>query len=353
MNPECGGIQSTSYEFFKIIGREFEVCGYSATLPDKYKDARITETPKTTKLNTLKWIVQHSNKNTCNIVMNCWFGLPAIIAKILCGAHYFVLAHGNDVYEFSKKNNSIKRNLLLKINKIILKSADFVACNSIYTRKLLGDVVSDDKCFIIHPPCKQYDAHIDEKIEKNSVFSIGRLVQRKGFQYVIEAISILKKDYPDIHYYLAGEGPYKRELEQLVSKLRLNNNISFLGKIDDETKIAYYSKCEVFTMPSIELQENNSVEGFGIVFIEANQFGKFVIASNSGGVPDAVIEGITGVTLDTISGQKIAAEIAKVFSESKYNSEVMILERKKWAEKHYTDEIIKEYYNAMRICKLL
>ena len=99
-----------------------------------------------------------------------------------------------------------------------------------------------------------------------------------------------------MNYRIAGG--YISELEKIISSLNLNDCIQFCGKISEEEKIREIKDCDVFVMPCYEIPSEREVEGFGIVYLEANSLGKFVIAGNCGGVSEVLIEGVTGYLVD-------------------------------------------------------
>jgi phosphatidylinositol alpha-1,6-mannosyltransferase len=122
---------------------------------------------------------------------------------------------------------------------------------------------------------------------------------------VIEALPEIIKKVPNVIYLICGKGPHKKKLISLVNKNNLSDYVKFLGQLPQEDLTAYYQLCDVFIMPSRQLP-NGDVEGFGIVFIEANLFGKPVIGGRSGGIPEAILDGQTGVLVNPIDIINIA-----------------------------------------------
>lgn len=348
MDPDAGGIQNTAYCFLKELNKKYKIKGLSAKLPAEYRMDCLAEVEKYTLVRAVSWIVKNSNRTTWNIVMNCWMGIPALVAKILKGSHYFVLAHGNDVYDIAYPKKGIKQQIFRGINSTILKTADFVVCNSNYTLGLIQNL-NLKHTYIISPPCDFYGHAEDALLNPFMIFSIGRLVERKGFQFVIDAVELLRKEFPAIQYFIAGAGGYAGELEQRIRELKLEKHVFLLGKVDRETKIRYMRQCGIFAMPSIELAESSSVEGFGIVFIEANQFGKYVIGSASGGIPDAICQNITGCILEKVTGDAVADQIREVLTDfDLYYSNDAVEKRKKWAEKYYVENIVENYLRIIK-----
>ncbi|MFX0106325.1 MAG: glycosyltransferase family 4 protein [Candidatus Hodarchaeota archaeon] len=130
--------------------------------------------------------------------------------------------------------------------------------------------------------------------DKFILLSVGRHVPRKNFDLVIRAIHHIKQQKPDIKikYYLIGSGPETPHLRELTKELYLEDEVQFLGFVDKNTRNKYYKISDVFTMPSTIKRE--SIEGFGIVFLEANYYKIPVIGTLSGGIIEAIIDGKTG-----------------------------------------------------------
>jgi len=142
--------------------------------------------------------------------------------------------------------------------------------------------------------------------DKKVIVSVGRLVHRKGQDSLIAALPAILQRHPDTHILMVGEGPYRKKLEELTSELALQSAITFIGRIQYEDLPTYISVGDLFAMPSRSRFAGLEVEGLGIVYLEASACGLPVIAGNSGGAPDAVVEGVTGVTVDGRDSADIA-----------------------------------------------
>ena len=131
------------------------------------------------------------------------------------------------------------------------------------------------------------------------LLTVSRLDEYKGVQRVIEAMPKILSEVPGTRYVVMGQGGYKKELMRLASTSPAWDSIIFLGAGTDFEKFACYERCSVFVMPS-------EVEGFGIVYLEANAFGKPVIGGDIMGVPDAIVHGETGLLVDARDVDAIA-----------------------------------------------
>lgn len=131
--------------------------------------------------------------------------------------------------------------------------------------------------------------------DKLTFLTVGRLVERKGVDTMLRCLASVDADMPPWHYIVVSDGPYRPALERLTEDLGLRNKVTFTGYVPDGDLPAYYNLCDVFAMPNREVAGAGlSIEGFGIVFLEAAACGKPVIAGRSGGAVDAVEDGITG-----------------------------------------------------------
>ena len=143
-------------------------------------------------------------------------------------------------------------------------------------------------------------AHVSEGTpDRNVLLTVSRLVEYKGIQRVIEAMPSILARIPDARYIIVGDGDYSRELTALAKASPARDAITFTGSVSDTEKFDLYNSCSVFVLPSEE-------EGFGIVFLEANAFGKPVIGGDVMGVPEAILHGETGFLVHPLDVGAIA-----------------------------------------------
>lgn len=252
-------------------------------------------------------------------------GTVAWLLKSVMKIPYIVSVHGMDI--LSAEQYVRKRQLM----KWILHRAEWVAANSEFTAHLLQTVsdVPRTKIRVVYP-CPsvemsfaplhrgslllhpQYD--ILKNISQNHriLLSVGRLVERKGFDHVLQALPEVLHQVPDVHYIIAGDGPYRENLQILIEKRRLAEKVTLLGYVSQEMLKWLYQHAKLFIMPSRERQ--GDVEGFGMVFLEANSFGIPVIGGRSGGISEAVIHEETGLLVDPNNVPGIAQAIITLFS---------------------------------------
>lgn len=227
---------------------------------------------------------------------------------------YTVFIHGMD-FTLALRKTRKKR-----IAKRILTNAANVICANSYVAELVKEFLGQEqrnKVTVVNPGVntriqeyKNIEKQASELKEKYKLrykivlFSIGRLVKRKGFDMAIKSLPEVYKYIPNLQYVLAGDGPDKKYIYDMAKGVP---NIIFLGKITEEEKWAWLNLCDILIMPSREV--DCDFEGFGIVYLEANLCGKPVIAGDSGGVRDAVKGAITGILIDPNDSEDIANAI--------------------------------------------
>lgn len=207
------------------------------------------------------------------------------------------LAHGNELL-FNNKSKS------LRIKKTFDKVSSVVA-NSIFTKNLVKKIINSQiNVTTIYPG--GVDLNNLDKSENLGItgdpiiLTLARLEKRKGHIEIINTVEKLTTDFPDIKYLIAGIGPELKNLKKAVRKKNLDDNVLFLGNINDYQKKYIFQKTQLMVMPTLDQSHQRSIEGFGIVYIEAAFFSVPSIASNIGGTPEAVINNSTGKIIDNI-----------------------------------------------------
>jgi phosphatidylinositol alpha-1,6-mannosyltransferase len=138
------------------------------------------------------------------------------------------------------------------------------------------------------------------------VASVSRLVPRKGMDVLIEAANRLAPSYPDLVVAIAGDGRERQRLERLAADSFVD--VRVLGRVSDEDRAALLGAADVFVMACRNRWGGLEQEGFGIVFLEAAAFGVPQIAGDSGGAPEAVLDGRTGLVVEDPSDPGVVAE---------------------------------------------
>ena len=145
--------------------------------------------------------------------------------------------------------------------------------------------------------------------ERPVVVCVSRLVPRKGQDVLLRAWPLVLRAVPDAMLLLVGGGPYRSRLERLVDAAGVRRSVILTGSVPWTDLPAYYDAGNVFAMPCRTRAGGLDVEGLGIVFLEASATGLPVVAGNSGGAPDAVLDGETGFVVDGRSVESVADRV--------------------------------------------
>jgi len=226
----------------------------------------------------------------------------------------------------SKEINHKKGSRLNKKILEVLNNVDHVVANSNFTKNLAIELgIEEKRIKVINPgvdPAAEIPKNDLKKAEeifkgkKNRLITVSRFDKRKNHEKVIMAIRNLKEIYPDLIYICIGYGDEEENLKKLVIELKLENHVVFLKDIPNDLKNALVAKSNIFVMPSII--HKNSVEGFGIAFIEAAQYGIPSIGGKDGGADDAIIHEKTGLICDGNNLDDIYSSIDNLLKNNKY-----------------------------------
>jgi phosphatidyl-myo-inositol dimannoside synthase len=144
---------------------------------------------------------------------------------------------------------------------------------------------------------------------------ISRLVARKGQDVLIEAWPQVLARVPEAHLLLAGTGPLAGRLARRIAALGLQRSVLLVGEVGWSDLPAYYRAADVFAMPCRTRLGGLDVEGLGIVYLEAQACGVPVIAGRSGGAPEAVLDGETGLVVDGTDPSEVAAAVGDLLDD--------------------------------------
>jgi len=201
-----------------------------------------------------------------------------------------------------------------------------IIANSRFTHGLLVDGGIDaDKVALIHPGTDPEhflpgpkDPSLAKRWQlrgKKVILTLARLRKRKGQDMTLRAMPRILAAVPDAVYVIAGAGPHEGRLRELANQLNIGEHVRFVGEVSPESMPVLYNLADVFVMPNRVLGESSDVEGFGIVFLEAGAAELPVIGGRSGGVPDAVADGRTGLLVDGESPDEIADAVTSVLGD--------------------------------------
>ncbi len=196
-----------------------------------------------------------------------------------------------------------------------VRNADAVTAISTYTGRVVADLTG------VQPRIIPFGVDLPrrEDISKplqgtHHVLAVGRLIERKGYPVLIQAIARLKQEVPDVRLTIAGEGQEYPRLKELVQRLGLEGHVQLPGRVSDEELDALYRWADVFVLPSL-VDRSGDTEGLGLVLLEALSYGRPVIASAVGGITDIVQEGETGFLVPPGDPEALARALLRVFHD--------------------------------------
>ena len=144
---------------------------------------------------------------------------------------------------------------------------------------------------------------------------VGRLVEKKGARYAIEAMPAILAEHPDARLVIVGDGPEREVLETLAADLHVTDSVSFLGAFANDRLPELYASADVFVGPSV-VEANGDTESFGVVFAEAMASGCVVVTTDVGGIADLVRDGDTGLVVPPRDSGAISAAVLNVLADS-------------------------------------
>ena len=229
-------------------------------------------------------------------------GLSAAMALAGRGGKYICWLHGEELGFASTSRE------LTWLARRVYHGATAVIANSRNSAGLLTRNwgVPEEKIHVVYPgvDAERFRPENDGAAMRSLVagpddvvfLSVGRLQRRKGHDMVLKALARLRSRVPGARYVIVGDGPHQGQLEADVHALGLTDIVHFAGPARDEDMAAWYAAADVFVMPN--RSDGVDFEGFGMVFLEAAAAGKPTIGGRSGGVPEAVEDGVTGLLVD-------------------------------------------------------
>lgn len=183
------------------------------------------------------------------------------------------------------------------LRRAVLRRAAGVGANSDFTRGLVK-TTGDRDAVVIHPPIREipHGEFPREARDVVRVLSVGRLVPNKGHDRLIRAVGRARQQGASLHLTIVGRGPEEETLRSLIDREGLHDHVTLAGGVSDEERDSLYRESDMFALLSVPVA--GEVEGFGIVFLEANSYELPVVAGRSGGSTDAVEDGVSGIVVD-------------------------------------------------------
>ena len=345
--PELGGMQSLMWGLTKEMSKNFMIKVF-ADYQKNHKEFDDKESFSIERVGGIKFLRKIRKAQLINeflkeskvqgIIADHWKSLELIKSN----KKKYCLIHGKEINH--PKESSLNTRLIK-----VLNDTEKVIANSEYTKNLAIDKgVDKNKVVVINPgvnPAEELNKKSLEKVERllkiktPRLITVSRFDKRKNHEKVIMALRNLKQQYPDIVYICVGYGDEENNLKKLVQELNLSSQVMFFKDISDDLKNSLLAKSDIFVMPSII--HKTSVEGFGISYVEAAQYGVPSLGGKDGGATDAIDHNKTGLICDGNNLDDIYSSLSSMIENKKYLE--LGKNAKDYVSKFQWEKIIEEY----------
>jgi len=345
--PEFGGMQSLMWGLTKEMSKNFMIKVF-ADYHENHKEFDNKENFSIERVGGIKFLRKIRKAQLINefikenkiqgIIADHWKSLELIKTD----KKKYCLIHGKEINH--PKGSSLNKRLIKVLNNV-----EKVIANSEYTKNLaINNGVNRDKVIVINPGVgivEELNKKSLEKVESllkiktPRLITVSRFDKRKNHEKVIMALRNLKQQYPDIVYICIGYGDEEENLKKLVQELDLGSQVMFFKDISNDLKNALIAKSNIFVMPSII--HKTSVEGFGIAYVEAAQYGIPSLGGKDGGASDAISHDKTGLICDGNNLDDIYSSLNSMIENKKYH--VFGKNAKEYVSKFQWDKILDEY----------
>ena len=345
--PELGGMQSLMWGLTKEMSKNFMIKVF-ADYKENHKEFDKKENFSIERVGGIKFLRKIRKAQLVNeflkenkirgVIADHWKSLELIQTE----KKKYCLIHGKEINH--PKGSSLNKRIIKVLNNV-----EKVIANSEYTKNLaVNHGVNRDKVIVINPgidPVQKLNEKSLEKVESllktksPRLITVSRFDKRKNHEKIIMALRNLKQQYPDIVYICIGYGDEEENIKKLVQELNLESQVMFFKNISDDLKNTLIAKSNIFVMPSII--HKTSVEGFGIAYVEAAQYGIPSLGGKDGGASDAISHDKTGLICDGNNLDDIYSSLNSMIENKKYH--VFGKNAKEYVSKFQWDKIIDEY----------
>lgn len=276
----------------------------------------------------------------------CGYLAALLQAAGLLRRPYYVMTHGMDILRIPARG--LQRQAKAALRALAFRRARRVFAVSHYIRDRLADQgIAPERVTVIANGVDWAGSPVlAAEMRGHTLLTVARLVRRKGQDQVLRALPQVLQQAPDVTYHIAGDGPERARLEQLACELGVSDRVVFHGTVLGAPKDRLYQSCTVFVMTCRETPTD--FEGFGIVYLEAMQYAKPVVAGRTGGVADIVEDGVTGSLVDPDDVAGLAAALSRLLRDPDEarrlgeNGRRMVAERFRW------ESLARQYLAVLR-----
>jgi len=233
-------------------------------------------------------------------------GMMGQVARLFSGTPLVLMSHGAE-FSLARRKKWIKPWL-----RQSLRAADLLIANSSDTARMVTEC-SGCECNVLPygTTVRAADNAQSENLVPRILFT-GRLIERKGLEYLLRAVPKILENQ-DAEFIITGDGDQRKKLEQIHSDLMLGDSVKFMGFVTKEQLAEEYAKCDIWVNPAI-IDSWGDAEGLGVGAIEAYTYLKPVVAGNVGGIPDAVVDGVTGFLVPERDSNALAVAIGDLLA---------------------------------------
>lgn len=244
-----------------------------------------------------------------------------------------------------------------KIKKWSEEEANAVVCVSHFTKDFTERRgIRFKRSFVIHNGADPSDFHeLPDAGTKKEIFNldesatvlltVGNVSARKGQEVVIRSLPNVLKDYPNVHYCMAGLPTIQKQLMDLAQKLEVDQHVHFLGTLDKAELLKVYNACDIFVMTSRHI--STEFEGFGIAVLEAALCGKPAIVSANSGLTEAIEEGITGLTVEENNPEETAGAITRLLRDKELRLQMGRAAKERALKNFSWPEVVRRYEKVL------
>jgi glycosyltransferase involved in cell wall biosynthesis len=225
------------------------------------------------------------------------------------------------------------------------KKAETIICISNYTKKRVLEYKKLKNIKVIPNGVGKMFGKINGGKKESIIMGLGGLKNRKGFHITLKALSLVKKQIPDIKYFIVGNQndlEYFSFLKKIVLDLKLEEDVISLGNANDDEVKKLYEKSKIFVLNPISDKYN--FEGFGLVYLEANSYGLPVVGSYGNGGEDAIKNGYNGYLAKVNDVEDTAEKILQILEDEKLYRK-MSKNAIEWSNSLKWRKVFKKYLN--------
>ena len=343
---EMSGIQVHRFRYFF---KKLEIlAGSEGILPTLKKNVSFNLLVPFFLLGEFLALVKLTRKIKPDIIHAHWIlpqGFIAALANKITGVPFVVTTHGGDIYGLQGRFvSALKRYGLHNAARATVVSKDIKqTIKEKFGKDIPTEVISmgvDSHLF--HPDKKDLSLRKQYKISGPFLLFVGRLTEKKGVRYLIEATVAVLNNFPETKLMLIGTGELHQELSRLLVSLGLQENVIFTGAIPNNELPKYFATADIFIGPSIQA-EGGDTEGLGLTFVEAGMSGCIVIGTDVGGIGDIIEHGKTGFLIKEKDSKAIADVLVSILGDKQKLAGIRENARKKMVSQFDWQSIADQY----------